>query len=37
VASPIDRAVAGQAGEALQNKDKAFVNEPAWSQLVGPF
>src|SRR5689334_13539818 len=24
-------------GEALQNKDKAFANEPAWSQLVGPF
>ncbi|MFI5908457.1 cytochrome P450 [Dactylosporangium sp. NPDC051541] len=24
-------------GEALQNRDKAFVNEPAWSQLVGPF
>jgi cytochrome P450 len=24
-------------GEALQNKDKAFANEPAWAQLVGPF
>ena len=24
-------------GEALQNKDKAFANGPAWSQLVGPF
>ncbi|MEU7870417.1 cytochrome P450 [Dactylosporangium sp. NPDC049140] len=24
-------------GEALQNRDKAFANEPAWSQLVGPF
>jgi cytochrome P450 len=24
-------------GEALQNKDKAFANKPAWSQLVGPF
>src|SRR3954462_5966621 len=24
-------------GEALQNKDKAFANEPAWSRLVGPF
>lgn len=24
-------------GEALRNKDKAFANEPAWSQLVGPF
>jgi cytochrome P450 len=23
--------------EVLQNKDKAFANEPAWSQLVGPF
>ncbi|SHN48154.1 cytochrome P450 [Cryptosporangium aurantiacum] len=24
-------------GEALQNRDKAFANGPAWSQLVGPF
>ncbi|MEV6304480.1 cytochrome P450 [Actinoplanes sp. NPDC051861] len=24
-------------GEALQNRDKAFANKPAWSQLVGPF
>jgi cytochrome P450 len=24
-------------GEALQNKDKAFANGPAWSRLVGPF
>ena len=24
-------------GEALVNKDKAFANEPAWAQLVGPF
>src|SRR3954453_1789685 len=24
-------------GEALQNRDKAFANNPAWSQLVGPF
>ena len=24
-------------GQALQNRDKAFANEPAWSQLVGPF
>ncbi|GAA3454987.1 cytochrome P450 [Dactylosporangium matsuzakiense] len=24
-------------GAALQNGDKAFANEPAWSQLVGPF
>ncbi len=24
-------------GEALVNKHKAFANEPAWSQLVGPF
>ncbi|GGL31096.1 cytochrome P450 [Nocardia jinanensis] len=24
-------------GAALQNKDKAFANEPAWSELVGPF
>ena len=24
-------------GTALQNKDKAFANGPAWSQLVGPF
>ncbi len=24
-------------GEALQNKEKAFANKPAWSQLVGPF
>jgi cytochrome P450 len=24
-------------GEALRNKDKAFANGPAWSQLVGPF
>ncbi|MFF3490295.1 cytochrome P450 [Streptomyces sp. NPDC002795] len=24
-------------GEALLNKDKAFANEPAWAQLVGPF
>jgi cytochrome P450 len=24
-------------GEALQNRDKAFANAPAWSQLVGPF
>ncbi|MGO4254961.1 cytochrome P450 [Marmoricola sp. RAF53] len=24
-------------GEVLQNKDKAFANAPAWSQLVGPF
>ncbi|MEV0900654.1 cytochrome P450 [Actinoplanes sp. NPDC049802] len=24
-------------GEALQNRDKAFANGPAWSRLVGPF
>jgi len=24
-------------GEVLQNRDKAFANKPAWSQLVGPF
>ncbi|MFL6061166.1 MAG: cytochrome P450 [Marmoricola sp.] len=24
-------------GEVLVNKDKAFANEPAWAQLVGPF
>ncbi|MFL6119509.1 cytochrome P450 [Actinophytocola sp.] len=24
-------------GEALQNRDKAFANEPAWARLVGPF
>jgi cytochrome P450 len=24
-------------GEVLQNRDKAFANEPGWSQLVGPF
>ena len=23
--------------EALRNKDKAFANEPAWGQIVGPF
>ena len=24
-------------GEALQNRDKAFANGPAWARLVGPF
>lgn len=24
-------------GEVLTNRDKAFANGPAWSQLVGPF
>ena len=24
-------------GAALQNKDKAFANEPGWGELVGPF
>src|SRR3954471_17226979 len=24
-------------GEALQNREKPFANQPAWTQLVGPF
>ncbi len=40
-ASPLDKAVVllgpDACEQALRNKDKAFVNEPAWGRIVGPF